>query len=72
MSLLMLIFVTPILTASQAGLSDNLHILNKLDFSPRFGFAYRPKSKFFKETEVWVKTKTPVLVLKTDNQIPRE
>ena len=28
--------------------------------------------KFFKETEVWVKTKTPVLVLKTDNQIPKE
>ena len=29
-------------------------------------------AKFFKETEVWVKTKTPVLVLKTDNQIPKE
>lgn len=29
-------------------------------------------AKFFKETEVWVKTKTPVLVLKTDNEIPRE
>ncbi|HEY3755975.1 MAG TPA: hypothetical protein VGL42_07495 [Opitutaceae bacterium] len=28
--------------------------------------------KFFKETEVWVKTKTPVLVLKTDNEIPKE
>lgn len=28
--------------------------------------------KFFKETEVWVKTKTPVLVLKTDNDIPKE
>ncbi len=29
-------------------------------------------AKFFKETEVWVKTKTPVLVLKTDNEIPKE
>lgn len=29
-------------------------------------------SKFFKEADVWVKTKTPVLVLKTDNQIPKE
>jgi len=28
--------------------------------------------KFFKEAEVWVKTKTPVLVLKTNNQIPKE
>jgi hypothetical protein len=28
--------------------------------------------KFLKETDVWVKTKTPVLVLKTDNQIPKE
>lgn len=28
--------------------------------------------KFFKESEVWVKTKTPVLVLKTDNDIPKE
>jgi hypothetical protein len=28
-------------------------------------------AKFYKETEVWVKTKTPVLVLKTDNQIPK-
>ena len=28
--------------------------------------------KFFKETEVWVKTKTPVLVLKTNNEIPKE
>ncbi len=32
---------TPILTASQVGLSNNLHYLNKLDFAPRFGFAYR-------------------------------
>ena len=29
-------------------------------------------AKFFKEAELWVKTKTPVLVLKTDNQIPKE
>ncbi len=29
-------------------------------------------AKFFKETEVWVKTKTPVLVIKTDNDIPKE
>jgi hypothetical protein len=29
-------------------------------------------SRFFKEADVWVKTKTPVLVLKTDNQIPRD
>ena len=29
-------------------------------------------AKFFKESEVWVKTKTPVLVLKTGNQIPKE
>lgn len=29
-------------------------------------------AKFFKEAEVWVKTKTPVLVLKTDNDIPKE
>jgi hypothetical protein len=29
-------------------------------------------AKFFKETDVWVKTKTPVLVLKTSNQIPKE
>ena len=28
--------------------------------------------KFFKETDVWVKTKTPVLVLKTNNEIPKE
>jgi len=35
------IYPTPILTASQAGLSNNLHITNKLDFAPRFGFAYR-------------------------------
>ena len=29
-------------------------------------------AKFFKEAEVWVKTKTPVLVLKTNNEIPKE
>jgi hypothetical protein len=29
-------------------------------------------AKFFRETDVWVKTKTPVLVLKTDNDIPKE
>jgi hypothetical protein len=28
--------------------------------------------KFFREVDVWVKTKTPVLVLKTDNEIPKE
>ncbi len=28
--------------------------------------------KFFKEAELWVKTKTPVLVLKSDNEIPKE
>ncbi|HEY1848576.1 MAG TPA: hypothetical protein VGG37_05190 [Opitutaceae bacterium] len=29
-------------------------------------------AKAFKEAEVWVKTKTPVIVLKTDNEIPRD
>lgn len=29
-------------------------------------------AKIFKEADVWVKTKTPVLVLKTDNEIPKE
>ena len=28
-------------------------------------------AKFFREAELWVKTKTPVLVLRTDNEIPR-
>jgi hypothetical protein len=28
--------------------------------------------KFFKEADVWVKTKTPVLMLRTDNEIPKE
>lgn len=28
-------------------------------------------AKHFKEAEVWVKTKTPVLVLKTNNEIPK-
>jgi hypothetical protein len=29
-------------------------------------------AKAFKEADVWVKTKTPVLVLRTDNEIPKE
>jgi len=29
-------------------------------------------AKFFKEADVWVKTKTPVLVLKTNNEIPKD
>jgi hypothetical protein len=29
-------------------------------------------AKFFKEADVWVKTKTPVLMLKTNNEIPKE
>ncbi len=29
-------------------------------------------AKFFKETEVWVKNKNPVLVLTTDNLIPKD
>jgi hypothetical protein len=29
-------------------------------------------AKHFKETGVWVKTKTPVLMLRTDNEIPME
>jgi hypothetical protein len=29
-------------------------------------------AKFFKEADVWVKTKTAVLVLKTDNEIPKD
>lgn len=29
-------------------------------------------AKHFKEAEAWIKTKTPVLILKTDNQIPKE
>jgi len=28
-------------------------------------------AKAFKEVDVWVKTKTPVLMLRTDNEIPR-
>jgi hypothetical protein len=28
-------------------------------------------AKFFREAELWVKTKTPVIVLRTDNEIPR-
>ena len=29
-------------------------------------------AKFFKEEKVWVRTKTPVLVLTTNNEIPKE
>ena len=29
-------------------------------------------AKFFREADVWVKSKTPVLMLKTDNEIPKE
>ena len=29
-------------------------------------------AKFLKEADVWVKSKTPVLVIKTDNEIPKE
>jgi hypothetical protein len=29
-------------------------------------------AKFFKEADLWVKTKTPVLVLRTDNEIPKD
>lgn len=29
-------------------------------------------ARFFREADVWVKTKTPVLVLKTDNTIPKD
>ncbi|ACB75657.1 hypothetical protein [Opitutus terrae] len=29
-------------------------------------------AKHFKEADLWVKTKTPVLVLKTDNEIPKD
>lgn len=29
-------------------------------------------AKLFKEADVWIKTKTPVLVLTTDNEIPKE
>ncbi len=28
-------------------------------------------AKFFKEVELWVKTKEPVIVLRTDNEIPK-
>ncbi|MCU1329340.1 MAG: hypothetical protein JWN34_4710 [Bryobacterales bacterium] len=33
---------TPIITASQAGLSASLHHSSKTSFAPRIGFAYRP------------------------------
>jgi hypothetical protein len=29
-------------------------------------------AKFFKEAELWVKTKTPVLLVRTDTEIPKE
>ncbi|MDB6094783.1 MAG: hypothetical protein JWM32_2345 [Verrucomicrobia bacterium] len=29
-------------------------------------------AKHFKDHEIWVKTKTPVLMLRTDNEIPKE
>lgn len=29
-------------------------------------------AKHFKETEVWVKTKSPVIILTTDNEIPKD
>ncbi len=29
-------------------------------------------AKFFREAELWVKTKEPVIVLRTDNEIPKE
>jgi hypothetical protein len=29
-------------------------------------------AKFFKEADVWVRTKTPVLILTTSNEIPKE
>lgn len=29
-------------------------------------------AKYFKEADLWVKTKTPVLVLKTNNEIPKD
>lgn len=29
-------------------------------------------AKIFRETDLWVRTKTPVLVLRTDNEIPRD
>ena len=32
---------TPVVTATQAGLPDNLHYADKLEFAPRVGFAYR-------------------------------
>jgi hypothetical protein len=28
--------------------------------------------RFFRDAELWVKTKTPVVVLRTDNEIPRD
>lgn len=42
---------------------------------PAKTFAYAMENipaKHFKEQQVWVKTKTPVFVLRTDNEIPME
>ncbi len=30
------------------------------------------QAKYFKEHQVWIKTKEPVLLIRTDNQIPKE
>ena len=35
------IFPTPVVTATQAGLPQNLHYADKLEFAPRIGFAWR-------------------------------
>jgi hypothetical protein len=35
------IYPTPVVTTTQAGLPENLHYADKLEFAPRFGFAYR-------------------------------
>ncbi len=35
------IYPTPVITATQAGLPDNLHYADKLEFAPRIGFAWR-------------------------------
>jgi hypothetical protein len=29
-------------------------------------------AKHFKETDLWIKTKTPVLMLRTDNEVPKD
>lgn len=35
------IYPTPVVTSTQAGLPENLHYADKLEFAPRVGFAYR-------------------------------